>query len=474
VSFCTWQYFAFFVSVFSAHWLLPSDRLRVWLLVAASVVFYASWNPWLAALICASTTVDYLLARGIDASPSARMRRRLMVTSVVMNLALLGFFKYANFFLGSIEQALRAAGAARSLPVVRVVLPIGISFYTFEAISYVVDVYRGRCRAERRLEHLLLFILFFPHLVAGPIVRGRHFLPQIRRPKRWNSARVNLGLQLVAVGLFKKLAIADRVALYADPVFANPELYRTSALWIAAIAYSLQIYCDFSGYTDIARGSAHMLGYKLPLNFSFPYLAPNISAFWRRWNITLSTWLRDYVYVPLGGSRGSLAATVRNLMITMALGGLWHGAKWTFVVWGMVHGALLTVYHSWRALAGATLPVRRGLQASVATVAATALTFAAVMIAFVVFRAESLSLAGTMLAGMTSVRTGLTGPIDKRIVWLALIVVGAGHIVSRRVGLRRAFTQLPPELVGAAHGALATLALLLGVDGSRAFIYFQF
>lgn len=473
MSFCTFQYFVFFSVVFCAYWLLKWDRARLWLLLAASFVFYASWNVWLAALICASTTIDYLLARAIDARESPRARRWLVGVSVVMNVGLLSYFKYANFFLASLEQGLRAAGATSSLPVLRVILPIGISFYTFEAISYVVDVARRRVRAERRLDHLLLFILFFPHLVAGPIVRGRHFLPQIRRSKPWNWARVNLGAQLVAIGVFKKIAIADRMALFSDPVFAHPASYRSSVLWIAALAYSLQIYCDFSGYTDIALGSAHMLGYKLPQNFSFPYLSSNISTFWRRWNITLSTWLRDYVYIPMGGSRGSTRATLRNLMITMALGGLWHGAKWTFVIWGVLHGTMLSLYHLWRPLRD-RWPASVGWVARVAASAGVAMTFVAVSAAFVVFRADTLSIAGTMWSGMIVYRPGSSGPIDKRIVWLATMAVAAGSAAGQLVRLRRATLRMSPELVGAGCGIIVALALLLGVDDSAAFIYFQF
>src|SRR5579862_1520571 len=234
--FCSSAFLLFFVVVFSVYWALPWPRARVWLLVGASLYFYASWNAQLALIILASTTFDYLVARGIEAATSPRGRRWLAALSVVSNLGLLGYFKYMNFFLGSLEQALRVAGASVSLPLLSVLLPIGVSFYTFEAINYVVDVAAGRVKAERNYANFLLFILFFPHLVAGPIVRARDFLPQIHRPKRWDWARLQLGSQYFLMGLFKKLAIADRMALFADPVFQNPEQYSSHAIGLAVIA----------------------------------------------------------------------------------------------------------------------------------------------------------------------------------------------------------------------------------------------
>src|ERR1043166_282 len=302
--FCSQQFLIFFLVVFAVYWVIPWRQARVVLLLIASFYFYASWSAWLALVIAVSATMDYLVARGMDASSSRRVRLSLLVGSLVMNLGLLCYFKYANFFLASLQEALHRAGAEASFPVLSVILPIGISFYTFEAINYTVDVYRRHVRAERNLLHFMLFILFFPHLVAGPIVRARDFLPQIHRPKRWSWGRLHLGCQFFVMGLFKKLAIADQMAQYADPVFQNPSQYGSGAVWFATIAYALQIYGDFSGYSDMALGAAHMLGYKLARNFNMPYLAANVAEFWHRWHISLSTWLRDYLFIPLGGSRG--------------------------------------------------------------------------------------------------------------------------------------------------------------------------
>ena len=257
--------------------------------MAASFYFYASWNRWLALLIGVSTLADYLIGRGLDAASRPSLRRLLVGVSVTANLGLLAYFKYANFFLQSLADALHALGGSASPPLLQVFLPIGISFYTFEAINYTVDVYRRRVPAERNLAHFMLFITFFPHLAAGPIVRARDFLPQVRRPKRWDWNRMHLGVRLFVMGFFKKVVVADRMAGFADPVFANPGPYGTGAVWVAVLAYALQIYRDFSGYTDMAVGTAHLLGYKLAPNFDMPYLSANVSEFWRRWHISLSS-----------------------------------------------------------------------------------------------------------------------------------------------------------------------------------------
>jgi alginate O-acetyltransferase complex protein AlgI len=423
-------------------------------LLGASVYFYASWNEWLALLICASTAADFLLARGMEASTSPRRRKLLLAASLAGNLGLLCYFKYANFFLRSLEDALRAAGASASLPVLSVLLPVGISFYTFEAISYTVDVYRRRMPAERNLLNFMLFILFFPHLVAGPIVRARDFLPQVRRPKRWDWVRLHLGGQYLLLGLFKKLAIADRMALFADPVFADPGPYGSGAVWVAVLAYTLQLYCDFSGYSDMALGCAHLLGYKLAPNFNLPFLAPNLSEFWRRWHISLSTWLRDYLFFPLGGSRGSRWRTNRNLLITMTLCGLWHGALGRFVVFGALHGVLLIVNRWFRSVCQARPLLDRALLSAPGTALRVALTFLTFCASLVVFRAESSRAVGEML---------------RRLAGRLACHVAAHHALWKRWG-----TRLPAPALGFGYAVLLTAALVLTPVAGKPFIYFQF
>lgn len=472
--FCSWQYLVFFTLVFVVYWAIPWQRVRIWLLLAASFTFYASWNTWLAGIICLSTAMDYAVARGMEASSSPRCRKALLGLSLAANLGLLCYFKYVNFFLGSLEQALHALGAQTSLPVLHVILPIGISFYTFEAINYTVDVYRRRVPAERNLAHFMLFITFFPHLVAGPIVRARDFLPQIRRRKRWDWARLHLGAQYLLMGLFKKMAIADRMALFVDPVFAAPEQYGSGAVWLATLAYALQIYCDFSGYSDMALGSAHLLGYKLAKNFHMPYGAVNVSDFWRRWHISLSTWLRDYLFIPLGGSRGSHWQTNRNLLVTMVLGGLWHGASWTFVFWGLLHGVFLIVHRAFERLCKRYWRLDWLMQSVPGTALRISLTFACVCLGWVFFRATTFGAAATILRKLILPEHGLAAPLHNRSLWYTLAVVVVCHVFAHYGIGKKLTVRVPAMFIGFGYAAVLTLSLVLAPDAGKAFIYFQF
>jgi alginate O-acetyltransferase complex protein AlgI len=478
--FCSQQFLLFFSVVFAVYWALPWHRARVWLLLTASFVFYASWNRGLAVLICGSTVMDFCVARGMDASSSPRRRKLLLALSLVGNLGLLGYFKYANFFLHSLAQALHAVGAQASLPVLEVILPIGISFYTFEAINYTVDVYRRRVPAERNLADFLVFILFFPHLVAGPIVRARDFLPQVRRRKRWDWNRMQLGAQYFLMGLFKKLAIADRMALFADPVFADPGSYSRGAVWLAALAYALQIYCDFSGYTDMALGAAHLLGYRLARNFNMPYLAANVAEFWRRWHISLSSWLRDYLFIPLGGSRGSACPrrnrwlTNRNLLITMLLGGLWHGASWTFVAWGALHGGFLIVHRSFRDFCEKRPRLTALLHSPPGTALRIGLTCLSVCLAWVVFRASTFTAAATFFKQMIWRHGGMAAPLHPGSLWFTVGLVVACHALGQRDRWQRLAVRLPAPVLGCGYAAMLAMALVLAPSNGKAFIYFQF
>ena len=472
--FCTWDYAKFFALVFALYWALPWRRARVGLLLGASLYFYSCWSRWLALLIAASSMMDYGVGLGLDASRSARVRKALLALSLVANLGLLAAFKYADFFLASLEAALGSCGVRAPMPLLRLVLPVGISFYTFEAVSYTFDVYRRRIRAERDPAHFLLFITFFPHLVAGPIVRARDFLPQVRRPKRWDWARAELGVGLFLMGLFKKLAIADRMALYADPVFADPGSYSSHAAWIATLAYAIQIYCDFSGYTDMALGSAHLLGYKLSPNFRMPYLSANIGEFWRRWHISLSTWLRDYLFIPLGGSRGGRRSTARNLLVTMTLGGLWHGPRWTFIAWGFLHGSLLIVHRGFRSFAGSRPSLDRLLSTAGGTVLRVGLTSGTVAVLWVFFRSTTFAGAAAMLRRLFAPTDGLPSPMPTGAFWTLTAIVAAAHALGARPGWRAISSRLPAPALGLAYAAALTLALLLTPNTGSAFIYFQF
>ncbi|HJT78440.1 MAG TPA: MBOAT family O-acyltransferase [Gemmataceae bacterium] len=466
---------------------LGHDRGRVWMLLLASFFFYASWNKWLATLIFVTTGMDYVIARGMHASASTLWRRLLLVVSLVVNLGLLAYFKYSNFFLQSLQQSLQAAGVHTSMPVLQVILPIGISFYTFEAINYTVDVYRRRVVPERNLANFILFITFFPHLVAGPIVRARDFLPQIGRRKHWDWARLELGARFFLMGLFKKWAIADRMALYSDPVFADPRHFSSSACWLAVIAYALQIYGDFSGYSDMALGSAHMLGYKLAQNFNMPYLATNLSEFWHRWHMSLSTWLRDYLFIPLGGSRCSRWRTCLNLMITMTLGGLWHGANWTFVVWGAAHGGLLVVHRFFRDFCKPRPWLDKLLQGAPGRVLCGAATFLAVSLCWVLFRAQDVMIPNTHRVILTGWQVaaamfhrlfvphhGMGAPLHNRGLWYTVAVVVVCHALAYSGVWKRMAVRLPAPVLGFGYAVVLTLAMVLAPDAGKAFIYFQF
>jgi alginate O-acetyltransferase complex protein AlgI len=467
--FPTYGFFIFFCIVYAVHWgLLRTNRRRLaWLLLASSV-FYAAWNPWLLSLIALSASVDYVVGRRLAVESAPRRRRLLFALSLTVNFGILAIFKYARFLLESASALLHVLGVNASVPAIDIPLPLGISFYTFETVSYVVDVYRGRYAPARSLLDYALFIMFFPHLLAGPIVRPGEFLPQLQRERRWNAPRLELGLRLFLWGLFKKIAIADSLALALGPVFEKPGSWGSGAAWLAVVGFAAQIYCDFSGYTDMAIGLAQAFGITLPRNFNRPYFAPNIAELWRRWHMTLSRWLRDYLYIPLGGSRGPGWETYRNLLVTMALAGLWHGAGWRFVIWGTYHGLLLSGH---RALFGGR-PEARGVARPFAILA----TFFSFCLGLAVFRAPSLS-AGVALLRRLLVPTHGEAllPADSALVLLCgILFVFVEHAVSGWEGGLAFLRRVPAPVLGAALAALLFLGQVLMPETGRPFVYFQF
>jgi alginate O-acetyltransferase complex protein AlgI len=331
--FTSWAFVRFFAVVLLGLRIFRTRTSRQLLLLVASAYFYAYANPWYLLILATPSLIDFFCAIRIEDSPDPRTRRRWLIASLVTNLGLLGYFKYADFFVSNV-----AALVGGQVPHLNIVLPIGISFYTFKTLSYTIDVYRREIVACRRAWQYTMFVMYFPELVAGPIVRASVFLPQMGRSLKPSWPRALVGSQVVLLGVTKKLFVADRLAIFVDPVFATPGLYASATVTAAVIAYSLQIYCDFSGYSDIAIGISRIIGFDLPENFNMPYAATSITEFWRRWHMTLSSWLRDYLYIPLGGNRKGPLRTYVNLMATMLLGGLWHGANWTFVFWGLLHG----------------------------------------------------------------------------------------------------------------------------------------
>ena len=471
-------YIAFLIVVFVGYWLLlRRGRSQVLWLLGASYLFYASWNVKYLGLIVLSTVIDFLVGLKMGRAESPRLRKLLLLVSLAANLGLLAFFKYANFFLASLErlgQAVIDGSGAMDLPMVEVLLPVGISFYTFQTMSYTIDVYRGRIEPIRDPLKFALFVSFFPQLVAGPIVRATDFLPQLERlPRPYDTRQHAIGLFMVMVGLIKKVAVADYIAInLSDRVFENPLMYSSLEVLLAVYGYAVQIYCDFSGYSDVAIGSALLLGFRLPDNFDRPYVARNLQDFWRRWHISLSSWLRDYLYIPLGGSRGGAWSTYRNLMITMLLGGLWHGASWNFVIWGALHGGALAINRAFqRRLADHPFwgDPPRWFQ-----VLSAVATFHFVCFAWIFFRASSFEGAIQILEVLAALRWGadnLTGP-------LLLLILGAlaVHTTPRRweFRLRELFVATPLLVKALILFAVAVgLQQLKGMDVVP-FIYFQF
>jgi alginate O-acetyltransferase complex protein AlgI len=465
-------FFAFLAAFLPPYFALPSWRVKKLWLLLGGLVFYGWFNPAYLGLVFLSTTIDFVCVRIMTTREDPRARRLAVVTSIVSNLTILATFKYFNFFTGSVTAALHAVGVQVSTPTLNLILPIGISFYSFEAISYAVDAYKKRTIAARSYLDLLLFITFFPHLVAGPIVRARDFLPQLESPRRVTADAVVQGLQWIIVGFFFKIGVADNLSASVDRVFSAPMMASTTEAWLGTVYFSVQIFCDFAGYTSIARGLAKLMGFELTQNFDYPYLARGFSDFWRRWHISLSSWLRDYLYIPLGGSRGGRMATYRNLMVTMLLGGLWHGAAWTFIAWGALHGAYQVVEHAVR---GRRSPASTGImERPVLDVGHILLTYLLVLVAWVFFRAASMSDALVLLRAMFwPVALKLALPAKAMLkdgVWLVPMVIyyAVGYLQDRGAKL-----TLSPVRRGVALGVLAFFTLVCR-EVSDAFIYFQF
>jgi alginate O-acetyltransferase complex protein AlgI len=465
VVFPTIEFAAFFAVVFVVSWALqPHPRAWRPFILAASYFFYG-WVDWRwVLLLVASSIVNTFAAQVIARTPSPAARRRALIGAVAFDLGLLCVFKYLGFFVTQVDDGLDSIGLASPL-IVQIVLPIGISFFTFQAISYVVDVYRGETRAASLMDVAILQA-FFPHIVAGPIVRANELLPQLHTPRDPRTVLAGPGIFLIVGGLLKKTVIADELARrIVDPVYSDPGAHSGAEVLLAFYGFAAQIYCDFSGYTDMAIGLALLLGYQLPQNFNAPYLSLSLRDFWRRWHMTLSRWLRDYLYIPLGGSRKGRGKTYRNLMVTMLLGGLWHGASWTFVLWGGIHGSALSAERFARErFPGFRLPVW----------AAWLITFHVVCVAWVFFRAPDLHTAFGVLGGL-----GLGGPsplVTAPLVFLVAVSVAIQAVP--RAWWRDAEAWLvarPVVLQGIGVGAVIVAAdAAVGQQGVAPFIYYQF
>lgn len=465
-------------AVFFAITLALHAALRGWgarrnLLLVASYLFYGAWSPPFVLLLALSTGLDWWLARRIARESGEQVRRRWLWISLGCNLGLLGWFKYGGFLQENCRALLHALGVEWMPPAWNVVLPVGISFYTFQSLSYTIDVYRRRIEPEPSLRDFALFVSFFPQLVAGPIVRAADFLPQLRRPRRIEAAALGWGLSLLLCGLFLKVVLADALlAPLVDDVYAHAAGASRLDATTAILAFSGQIYADFAGYSICAVGVAACFGFWLPNNFQFPYAATGFSDFWRRWHISLSTWLRDYLYLPLGGRSDAFSRRARNLLLTMGIGGLWHGASWAFVIWGLLHGLYLVIEHGVRARWRATL----SRMAGPVTLPLLALaTFVLVSLTWIPFRAPDLATALSLLGALVGGDFGSALPFH----WIAGTWLSMGAILIGGWWLRdRSLEQIHDALSLPARALLlATMAVtLLLVSGGdeRAFIYFQF
>jgi len=467
--FPTLDFAVFFVIVFSLFWMLSGQRTtRQILLIAASYFFYSYWDWRFAFLLAFASFTAWLAGRAMQSAGTMRQRKFIAIASSATLLLILAFFKYYGFFLDTLSPLLERVGFERDLLLLQIILPVGISFFTFQAISYVVDVYREEIPARRSLLDLLLYVSFFPQLVAGPIVRAVHFLPQLDRAPRLSRRMMVFGFFMIVVGLFKKMVIANYLAVdLVDPIFFDPST-RTSLELLAGIyGYAIQIYCDFSGYSDIAIGTAALLGFRFHMNFNQPYRAASLREYWQRWHISLSQWLRDYLYVMLGGSRGGVVKTYRNLMLTMVLGGLWHGAAWTFIIWGILHGVGLALE---RALGGinvvATAMKLRAMR--------IILVFNFVCVGWIFFRSQSLPLAVDYISGLLRFEGGMPG-----VTYFSLALIATGMIfqftpemLSNTIVTK--IRRWPLWAMASAFAGSLLLLELVSPPGTAPFIYFQF
>jgi D-alanyl-lipoteichoic acid acyltransferase DltB (MBOAT superfamily) len=473
MSFISYEFAILLAACLIAYACLQRRAQNVVLLVA-SYVFYGAWDVRFLALLGASTVWDFWIAGRIfeaKSSPDPKSAKRWLVLALSVSLGVLTFFKYFGFFTHEAAAALKALGVPVSMPVLEITLPIGISFYTFQSISYVVDIYRGQMQPARSLLDFATFIAFFPQLVAGPIERAKHMLPQFASPRRVTLEDFREGTWLMLIGYVRKVVIADTAAKLAEPYFATPAKHSSVELACGLLLFSLQIYGDFAGYTDIARGTARLFGFKLMRNFEHPYFARSIAEFWRRWHISLSTWLRDYLYIALGGNRRGEARTYLALMVTMLLGGLWHGASWNFLIWGGLHGLYLCVHRALRAgldkLQGSTafslLPARAAL--------GWVLTFGLVSFTWLFFRSTDMATTSAYLSGLAKLDLSDANALVPPALLAALTLL---IDVPQAIGGEELRWARMPRLARVSLAAALVTLLLASQDTGQPFIYFQF
>lgn len=417
--FNSYSFMLFFPIVLCIYFVIPKKARHLWLLVA-SYYFYMGWNAKYALLIAASTIITYL--GGLFIARRKEKKKWCLIGVICINLLILFFFKYYDFALDNINRILSFAGAGMIRRKFDVLLPVGISFYTFQALSYTIDVYTGKIEKEKSFLQFALYLSFFPQLVAGPIVKASEFLPQLKENRKVTLAGLESGIQIFVFGMFKKVVLADNISVFVDEVYRSPQIFGSGTVALAVAAYAIQIYMDFSGYSDMAIGCAKCMGYELPVNFNLPYISHNVSEFWKRWHISLSSWLMQYLYIPLGGNRKGRIRTYVNLMITMLLGGLWHGAEWSFVLWGGLHGLALCIHKGFRKLAGYQKGQERKKNVLVDTLSILG-TDIFVCICWIFFRAENVPKAWLVLKQLFGFRAGITHPYSFAIAAIIILCI---------------------------------------------------
>lgn len=459
------EYFVFFILVLLLMMIIKRNPVKKAVLLLASYYFYAYWDYRFVVLMFIMSLVNYYIGLMIESTGNSVVRKRWLAGSVIFNLIILGFFKYFNFFVDSANMLLDNLNVR--LPLLDIILPVGISFIVFEVMSYTIDIYRKNNGSPKSFWDLALLVAFFPHLIAGPILKPKHFLPQLENPItiRWHN--VEYGIQIFVFGLVKKVLIADRLAFFIDPVFKNPQDYSFITIWLAVIAYAIQIYCDFSGYSDMAIGSAKCLGFDIPRNFNMPYISRNITEFWRRWHISLSTWLKEYLYIALGGNRKGKIRQYANLMIVMLLGGLWHGSSWNFVIWGGLHGIGLAVHKMYADYVKGTTLSDHFLYKTVSWL----VTFLFVCTAWVFFRSSDFSVSLVILQKMFMVSDGIHWYATPLLIAIPLLI--ASHYAGSKL------KDYYCVKLNTFKGLLVFFFILFGLlfltpVHSSPFIYFQF
>ena len=471
-------YAVFLVLVFGAYWALARKpvRLQNLLVLVASYVFYGWWDWRFLSLIFVSSLADFLVGRALGQTEDARRRKTLLGMSLALNLGILGFFKYFDFFIESFAALLASLGFEVHAPTLRILLPVGISFYTFQTLSYTIDIYRRKIQPTKDIVAFFAFVAFFPQLVAGPIERAKSLLPQFERRRVFSSEQAVSGLRIMLWGYVKKIVIADRLAPLVEAVYGNPEVATGPSIVLATLAFTLQVYGDFSGYSDIAIGSARLFGIELMWNFRTPYFSTSLQELWQRWHISLSTWFRDYVYIPLGGSRVGALRRNFNVIATFTISGLWHGAAWPFVLWGFIHGVGFAVEDAGRRYVAWTRRIPAWL--------GWFLMFAFFNFALLLFRSSNLHDMGVLLSHLGTFESGATGAVLQEAygsgraalyVLLSVVLFLAVELRIGRADVNRVFRGWPWALRWAGYYALILWILLLGdLDNAPEFIYFQF